>query len=220
MFADRNDAGARLARALPGPLPDPLVLGIPRGGVVVARVVADALDAPLDVIVVRKIGAPGNAELAIGAIGPDGRVALDHRVIDALDGVPTAYIEAEAERQRAEIARREHAYRGERPPLDVTRRCVVLVDDGIATGATARAALLWLREHGAARVILAVPVAPPRTARELAEGAEVVAVITPETYHAVGQWYDRFDQVEDEAVIDLLSPGPAGGPLASTLFGG
>lgn len=206
MFADRTDAGSRLARALPHTLADPLVLGIPRGGVVVARAAADELRAPLDVIVVRKLGAPGNPELAIGAIGPDGAAVLDPIVIAALEGVPESYIARESERQRGEIARRLDRYRAGRPPLEVAGRACVVVDDGIATGSTARAAILWLKGRAAHTVVLAVPVGPADTVRRLAEEAdEVVCLLTPPHFFAVGEWYERFGEVSDDEVVASLA---------------
>jgi putative phosphoribosyl transferase len=205
MFFDRDDAGRKIARAL-GQLPEEaLILGIPRGGVIVARAIAEALDRPLDVLVVRKLGAPHNPELAIGAIGPSGAISLDESVLSALQGVSPEYIEREAAAQMAEIERRMPVYRGDAPYPDVRERCCVVVDDGIATGSTARAALRWLRGAQAEPVVLAVPVAPERTAQELEKEADrVVVLYAPPTFVAVGQWYARFDQVEDEEVISAL----------------
>src|SRR6266566_3924240 len=208
MFFDRDDAGRNLARALE-PLPeDALILGIPRGGVIVARTVADVLDRPLDVLVVRKLGAPHNPELAIGAIGPNGAVSLDEDVLRALQGVSPEYIEREAAAQMAEIERRLRLYRGDAPYPDVRGRCCVVVDDGIATGSTARAALRWLRGVQAQPVVLAVPVAPEHSVRELEKEADHVVVLdTPPMFVAVGQWYARFDQVEDAEVVAALQRG-------------
>jgi putative phosphoribosyl transferase len=205
MFFDRDDAGRKLARAL-GQLPEEaLILGIPRGGVIVARAIADVVERPLDVLVVRKLGAPHNPELAIGAVGPNGTISLDESVLSALQGVSPEYIEREAAAQMAEIERRMRLYRGDAPYSDVRGRCCVVVDDGIATGSTARAALRWLRAEQAQPVVLAVPVAPERTAHELeAETDRVVVLHTPPTFVAVGQWYARFDQVEDDEVIAAL----------------
>jgi predicted phosphoribosyltransferase len=209
MFFDRDDAGRKLARAL-GELPeDALILGIPRGGVVVARAMADALARPFDVLVVRKLGAPHNPELAIGAIGPNGVISLDEHVLRALQGVSPEYIEREAAAQLAEIERRMRLYRGDAPYPDVRGRCCVVVDDGIATGSTARAALRWLRGAQAQPVVLAVPVAPERTTQELEKEADrVVVLYTPPTFVAVGQWYERFDQVEDDEVVAALKRPP------------
>ena len=209
MFFDREDAGRKLARALEGLPDDALILGIPRGGVVVARAVADAVDRPLDVLVVRKLGAPHNPELAIGAIGPNGVISLDQDVLRALQGVPPDYIEREAASQMAEIERRMRLYRGDEPYPEVRDRCCVVVDDGIATGSTARAALAWLRGAQARPVVLAVPVAPERTVHELEKEADRVVVLhSPPTYVAVGQWYARFDQVEDDEVVAALKRAP------------
>jgi putative phosphoribosyl transferase len=209
MFFDRDDAGRKLARAL-GQLPeDALILGIPRGGVIVARAISDALNSPVDVLVVRKLGAPNNPELAIGAIGPNGAISLDESVLSALQGVSPEYIEREAAAQMAEIERRMRLYRGDAPYPDVRGRSCVVVDDGIATGSTARAALRWLRAEQAQPVVLAVPVAPERTAQDLEKEADrVVVLYTPPTFVAVGQWYIRFDQVEDDEVIAALKRAP------------
>jgi putative phosphoribosyl transferase len=208
MFFDRDDAGRKLARALGGLPEDALILGIPRGGVVVARAVANVLDRPLDVLVVRKLGAPHNPELAIGAIGPNGAVSLDEEVLRALQGVPPDYIEREAAAEMAEIERRLPLYRGDDPYPDVKDRCCVVVDDGIATGSTARAALRWLRGAQAHPVVLAVPIAPERSIHELEKEADRVVVLdTPPMFVAVGQWYARFDQVEDAEVVEALKRG-------------
>jgi len=205
MFTDRRDAGVRLAREL-APLPEnSLILSIPRGGVIVARAISNELERPLDVLVVRKLGAPHNPELAIGAIGPDGSVVLDEDVLRALGGVPHEYIDREASRGMAEIERRLHLYRGDAPFPDVKGQWCVVVDDGIATGSTARAALRWLRNAEAGSVILAVPVAPEHTAAEMRMEADRVVVLeAPERFSAVGQWYAEFDQVCDEEVVEAL----------------
>jgi putative phosphoribosyl transferase len=204
IFADRVDAGAALARrllAFEGT--DAVVLAIPRGGVVVGEAVARELGLPLDVVVPRKVGAPGNPELAIGAVAPGVRV-LDERALAALR-VPDRYVEREIARQEAEIDRRTSAYRAGHPPVDLEGRVAIVVDDGIATGSTAVAALRWARGRGASRVVLAVPVAPGRTVDRLArEADEVVAVATPEPFSAVGEWYRRFDQTTDEEVVASL----------------
>ena len=205
MFFDRDDAGRQLARAL-GDLPrDALILAIPRGGVIVARATADELQLPLDVLVVRKLGAPHNPELAIGAIGPNGTITLDEDVLHALPNVPTDYIEREAAEQLREIERRLTMYRGDEPFPDVRGRTTVVVDDGIATGSTARAALRWLRAQGAEPVILAVPVAPEQAMGEFRNEADrVVILAAPQRFFAVGQWYDNFDQVSDDEVVAAL----------------
>ena len=203
-FADRREGGARLAEALRRFAPErPVVLGIPRGGVVVAAEVARALDAPLDVVIPRKVGAPGNPELGLGAVAPGVRV-LDERLIRDL-GVSSEYLEREIEAQEREIERRSAAYRGDREPVEIAGRTTIVVDDGVATGGTAAAALRWARHAGAARVVLAVPVAPRQALAALSrEADEVVVLATPEPFYAVGQWYDRFDQVSDEEVVRLL----------------
>jgi putative phosphoribosyl transferase len=204
LFEDRADAGRRLADLL-RPAPGLIVLGIPRGGVAVAREVATKLGAPLDVIVPRKLGAPRNPELGIGAVGPDGTVVLDDRTL-RMTGADREYVEAEVERQMAEIARRSEVYRRGRPPLSVAGRPVIVVDDGIATGGTAEAAVRSLANQGASRVTLAVPVAPAETLRRLASIAdEVVVVATPEPFRAVGQWYERFPQLSDADVMAALA---------------
>jgi putative phosphoribosyl transferase len=205
MFLDREDAGRQLARALGEQPRDALILGIPRGGVVVARATADELQRPLDVLVVRKLGAPHNPELAIGAIGPNGAITLDEDVLRALPNVPTDYIEREAAEQLREIERRLTMYRGDEPFPDVHGRTTVVVDDGIATGSTAHAALRWLRAQGANPVILAVPVAPLQATGEFrSEADRLIILAAPQRFFAVGQWYDNFDQVSDEEVVAAL----------------
>jgi len=205
LFADRAEAGQRLAQALADLSGlDVVVLAIPRGGVIVGEAVARALGAPLDVVVPRKIGAPGNPELGIGAVAP-GVCVLDERMIAALH-VPAAYIDREIEAQEREIERRQHAYRAGRPPLDVRSSTAVVVDDGIATGGTAAAALRWARSRDAAEVVLAVPVAPiPSLTRLRDEADRIVVLATPEPFLAVGEWYRRFDQTTDDEVIAALA---------------
>ncbi len=205
IFADRVQAGERLAEALrPLAGSNALVLAIPRGGVIVGEAAARALGAPLDVVVPRKIGAPGNPELAIGAIAPGIRV-LDRRMVVGL-GVSDAYLDREIAAQEAEIERRQHAYRQGRPPQPVEGRVAIVVDDGVATGSTAVAALRWAREQGAERVMLAVPVAPPQSLERLrAEADDVVVLETPSPFFAVGEWYRDFDQTSDRQVVDALA---------------
>jgi len=205
IFADRIDAGERLAKGLAHLAgSECVVLAIPRGGVIVGEVIARELGAPLDVVVPRKIGAPGNPELAIGAVAPGIRV-LDPRMVGAL-GVTDRYLEREIAEQEAEIERRQHAYRGGRPPRPVEGRVAIVVDDGVATGSTAVAALRWARARGAGRVVLAVPVAPPQSLERLrAEADEVVVLETPQPFLAVGEWYRDFDQTTDEQVVSALA---------------
>ena len=203
-FDDRTDAGRRLGEALSERgLETDLVLAIPRGGLPVGRAVADALGVPLDVVVSSKIGAPGNPELAIGAVASDGSAWLDEEAVEAL-GVDPAYVSRERERE-AEAARAKAARYRTDDPLDVSGRRVTVVDDGAATGSTAIAAVRLLREQGAARVVVALPVAPPETVEALERMAdEVVCLLTPRSFGAVGRFYRRFDQVSDEAAIAYL----------------
>ena len=204
IFADRQDAGERLAQALRHLEANALVLAIPRGGVIVGDVVARELGVPLDVVVPRKVGAPGNPELAIGAVAPGIRV-LDTRMVRAL-GVSERYLEREIATQEAEIERRQQVYRGGRPSQPVSGRVAIVVDDGVATGSTAVAALRWARAQAAERVVLAVPVAPPQTIDRLrVEADEVVALETPQPFLAVGEWYRDFDQTTDEQVVSALA---------------
>lgn len=204
MFTDREEAGRRLAdRLTERGVEADIVLGVPRGALPVARPVADALDAPLDVIVAKKMGAPQNPEHAIGAAASDGSVYRNEVAIERL-GVNEEYIEAEREKA-AETARdKAESYRQGGPP-DLTGKRVVIVDDGVATGATATACIRMAKEAGAKRVVLAVPVGPPGSLDELAaEADEIVAVERPADFRAVGQYYREFGQVTDEEAIDLL----------------
>lgn len=207
MFHDREDAGQRLAALLLRYKDQhPVVLALPRGGVPVAYEVARALEAPLDILVVRKLGAPGQPELGIGAIvdgdHPDG--VLNENTIAAL-GVDRAYLEGEIQRQLREIHRRQAAYRSGRPPVSIAGRTAIVIDDGLATGSTMRAALRGVRRAQPARLVLAVPVAPPDTLASLAsEVDDVVCISTPEDFGAVGRFYRNFDQTTDEEVVRLL----------------
>jgi len=208
-FVDRTEAGTQLA-ALLRPLAeeDVVVLAIPRGGVEVAAVVAEELGAPLDIVIPRKVGAPNNPELGLGAVA-EGVEVLDPSLIDAL-GVSREYLSAEIARQREEIRRRAQAYRGGRPQVDLREKVAVVVDDGVATGGTAVAALRWARLHGASRVILAVPVAPAEGVDRLrGEADEVVVLLAPRMFYAVGQWYQDFPQVSDRRVVELLAAASA-----------
>lgn len=209
-FADRTDAGRQLGaavrmRALPGPC---VVLALPRGGVPVALPVARALGAPLDLVLVRKIGAPWQPELAVAAVvdGPgDGDLVVDHAIRRAT-GTNTEWIEREAVRQREINARRRATWLHDRPPLPLAGTTTVVVDDGIATGTSIRAALIAVRARGASRVVLAVPVAPASTLRELAPVVdEVVCLATPEPFEAVGCHYRDFTQLEDQDVAAALA---------------
>jgi len=204
-FADREDAGVRLAESLADLAgEDVVVLGIPRGGVEVAEVVARALGVPLDVVIPRKLGAPGNPELGLGAVAEDVEV-LDERLIRLLK-VKEGYLRQEVAAQQEEIRRRAAAYRQDRPPVPLEGRIAVVIDDGVATGGTAVAALRWARARGASKVILAVPVALAEAVARLEREADEVRVLaTPEPFYAVGQWYESFDQVSDDRVVELLS---------------
>lgn len=207
LFLDRRDAGRRLAEKIAGysHRPDVLVLALPRGGVPVAYEVARALNAPLDVFVVRKLGVPGYEELAMGAVATGGVRVLNNEIVEAL-GIPAPMIDAVAARERQELARRERLYRGGRPPPDVRGRTVILVDDGLATGATMHAAIEALRQQGPASIVVAVPTASPDTCEEMKKKADVViCAITPEPFHAVGRWYQEFSQTTDEEVRELLA---------------
>jgi predicted phosphoribosyltransferase len=206
VFADRRDAGRRLAVALSEERIDPpvVVLGVARGGVIVAGEVARALGARLDVVIPRKLGAPGNPELGIGAVAPGVRV-VDPVAIARL-GIDDAYVEAEAARQEAEIERRLDAYRGGADAADLAGATAVVVDDGVATGVTAIAALRWARRQGAAAVVFAAPVGPRGVERRLAgECDRCVVPVTPADLRAVGQWYERFDQTTDDEVRAALA---------------
>jgi putative phosphoribosyl transferase len=215
-FRDREDAGRRLADAL-APLAsrrDLLVLALPRGGVPVGYEVARALGAPLDVLLVRKLGVPGHEELAMGALASGGVRVLNHAVVDQLH-VPPHAIDIVAQREQRELDRREAAYRGGRPLPAVAGRTVILVDDGLATGATMRAAARAVREMGPRLLVVAVPVGAPETCAALrAVADEVVCTLCPEPFRAVGMWYDDFGQTTDGQVRDLLARAAAG-PAAS-----
>ena len=219
-FVDRYDAGRRLAERLvhlQGQ--DVVVLGLPRGGVPVAFEVARALRAPLDVIVVRKLGVPFQPELGMGAIGEDGVRIINDAVV-RMAKVTTDEIAVVEERERAELERRARRFRGDRPRLSLEGRTAVIVDDGIATGTTARAACQVARAHGAERVVLAVPVAPLSSVHELRSDAdEVVCLETPAWFLAIGEWYADFSQTPDEQVVDLLQRAAERTPIPAAPAG-
>ncbi len=209
MLKDRYEAGEILADKLEklGPLQNPIVLALPRGGVPVAHRIAKRLKAPLDVIIVRKLGAPFNEEFAIGALveGEPERVILNEEAVRRL-GIDKEYLDHIVEKERIELHRRQKMYRGKENPLGyLADKTVILVDDGIATGYTMKAALSAIREQNPAQIIVAVPVAPPDTLKEMERIADKVVVIeTPEPFWAVGAHYEKFDQTADEEVVKLL----------------
>jgi putative phosphoribosyl transferase len=211
-FQDRRDAGSRLAAALARFKADrPVILALPRGGVPVAFEVARALKAELDLLLVRKIGAPGHQELAIGAVVDckEPHLVLNREIV-TLAAPPPGYIEAEQKRQLAEIERRRRLYRGAEQPVDIKGRTVIVVDDGIATGATVKAALRGVRQSEPRRLVLAVPVAPPEAIEKLArECDEVVCLSTPGWFRAVGHHYVDFTQTTDDEVMTLLAEAKA-----------
>jgi predicted phosphoribosyltransferase len=206
-FADRHDAGARLARELESyaERPDVIVLGLPRGGVVVGYEIATRLRLPLDVFVVRKLGVPGHSELAMGAIASGGVLVLDRSITSRL-GISSDAIEHVTAAERTELRRREQLFRGDRPPLEVRTKTVLIVDDGLATGATMTAAVEGLRLRHPSKIVVAVPVASPEVCeafRSLVD--EMVCLMTPTPLHAVGLWYVDFSQTTDAEVRQLLA---------------
>lgn len=206
-FEDRREAGRVLARLLARyeGRDDVVVLGLPRGGVPVAREVATALEAPLDVFTVRKLGVPHHRELAMGAIATGGVRVLNNDVVRSL-GISNVEIEAIEREERDELERREERYRRGRPPHAVDGRCVIVIDDGVATGSTMQAALRAVRQLRPSELIMATPVASSEACRLLADDADVVVcAATPEPFRAVGAWYRRFDQTSDEEVERLLA---------------
>lgn len=215
-FTDRAEAGRALAERLcarrdGGAYPDPLVLALPRGGVPVAAEVARALGAPLDVLVARKIGVPGRPEVGIGAIAGEDPPFFDTQAL-AMLGLSEDRLAPDVARERGELHRREALYRDDRPPPPVAGRSVLLVDDGLATGVTARAALRHLRGRRPARLVVAVPVCEAASAAAVGEEAdEVVCVHRPPDFHGVGEWYEDFHPVPDNEVISILrEPGITG----------
>ncbi len=208
-FRDRAEAGQALAQKLSAYAgrDDVLVLALPRGGVPVAREVANALGAPLDVFLVRKLGVPGHEELAMGAIASGGVRVLNDDVVEHLH-VPESVIDAVAREEQQELERRAREYRGDRPVPDVSGKTVILVDDGLATGSTMRAAAAALRRQQPARIVVAVPVAAQQTCEEFRDEVdEVVCALTPEPFYAVGIWYEDFSQTTDDEVRELLERG-------------
>ena len=217
LFRNRAEAGRLLAGHLRGyaDRADVIVLALPRGGVPVAFEVAEALRAPLDVYVVRKLGVPGHEELAMGAIATGGVRVTNDEVVRYLN-VPEVIIETVAGRETKELERREREYRGSRPAPELRGRTVILVDDGLATGSTMRAAAAAIRQQGPARIVVAVPVGAAQTCAEFREEVdEVICAVTPEPFHGVGQWYDDFTQTSDEDVHSFLGRTQRGGLSAS-----
>jgi putative phosphoribosyl transferase len=206
IYKDRRDAGKKLAQDLRhyANRADVAVLGLPRGGMPVAFEVAKALNAPLDVFLVRKLGVPGHEELAMGAIASGGIRVLNEDVVKTLN-IPARVIDAVAERERRELQRRERSYRGENPPLDLEGKTIILVDDGLATGASMRAAVEALRHHKPGKVIVAVPASALETCQEFEDLVEeILCKETPQPFFGVGYWYENFEQTSDEKVRALL----------------
>src|SRR5262249_32644858 len=216
LFEDRHDAGRQLAAKLGryAGRPDGIILALPRGGVPVGYEVARALGVPLDLFLVRKLGVPGREELAMGAIASGGVRVLNEDVVREL-GIPQRWVDEVTADEAAEPRRRAAAYGDDRPAPDVRGKTVILVDDGLATGASMRAAVAALRQLGPARIVVAVPVAAAQTCKEFrSEADEVVCAETPEPFYAVGTWYEDFSQTTDDEVRDLLSRAPTAGPGA------
>jgi putative phosphoribosyl transferase len=206
LFQDRREAGKALAGELASfkETPNMIVLGIPRGGVVVGHEIAKALNAPLDVYITRKIGAPHNPELAIGAVASDGTLLIDHQLVRRL-GVSQDYVEQESDRQKQEINRRVAEYRGEGPGPELAGKVVILVDDGVATGATTLATIKAIKSQEPAQLILAIPVGPRDSIESLRQEVDqLVCLHAPEVFWAVGAFYNVFDQTSDEEVKALL----------------
>ncbi len=216
-FEDRQQAGTLLAKKLSGfeGRSDVIVIGLPRGGVPVAYEVAQALDLPLDVLIVRKLGAPGHVEFAIGSLASGGICIVEENLVRSL-GVSPEELNEIIEREKAELERRERLYRGGRPPLDVVGKTVIIVDDGLATGSTMRAAVEAIKKMGSKAIVVAVPVCAPLACDELERDVDIwcVCVYAPEPFYAVGLWYDKFDQTSDEEVELLLAKADAGGVSA------
>jgi len=213
-FLDRHDAGRRLAAALTSyaDRPDLIVLALPRGGVPVAYEVAQELHAPLDVFLVRKLGIPGHEELAMGAIASGGVRIIDQRLVQML-GITPEDIDRVTAFEELELDRRERLYRGTRPPPNVTGKTVILVDDGLATGSTMRAAIEALHREGARYIVVGVPIAAPDTCESLREEVDdIVCAVTPEPFRAVGIWYVDFSETSDEEVRELLERAALSNP--------
>lgn len=212
LFRDRHEAGQQLAAAvsaLPG-LKEPIVLALPRGGVPVGFEVATVLRAPLDALVVRKLGTPGQEELALGAVAFGGASYLNADLVAELQ-LPQQFVDQIRERELAEVLQRNERYRGDRPLPDLRGRSVIIVDDGAATGATVEAAIVALRSQDPAEIVVALPVAPLETCDRLREAADrFVCLRSPELFFALGSWYLDFEQVSDEEVRDLLQPSVQG----------
>jgi predicted phosphoribosyltransferase len=206
LFDNRIDAGRKLAEALTDYQEDPnvIVLALPRGGVPVAHQVAESLDAPMDIFLVRKLGLPGHEELAMGAIASGDVCVLNESVIAQLDN-PDEVIDEVIEKERKELERREQAFRGDRPAPELEGRTVILVDDGLATGASMRAAVSGLRARNPQKIVVAVPTASPETCEQFEnEVDEVVCAVTPQPFFGIGYWYDDFSQTTDEEVRQIL----------------
>jgi putative phosphoribosyl transferase len=207
IFKDRQAAGQQLAPLLEKykKIPNGIIIGLPRGGVVVAAEIAKALELPLDVVSPRKIGAPNNPELALGAITHTGVGYFNQDIIFAL-GVSEKFIAGEIEQEKRVATARQKMYRKNRPPLEVKDKVCILVDDGLATGATMKACIQWVKEEKASRIIVAIPVSPPDTLEEIrAMCDEVICISAPPFFQAVGQFYEDFRQTSDEEVIELLA---------------
>jgi predicted phosphoribosyltransferase len=205
VFKDRRHAGELLAKQVEKRVgKNTVVVGIPRGGIVVARVVADRLNVPLDFIAVEKIGAPGNSEFALGALGPENQIVLDQELVERM-GIPPDFINKAVGQEGIELERKERAFRGAKPAEKLQGKTVILVDDGIATGATVEVAIKSIQAQGPEKLILAVPVAPQEALRKLEPLVdELFCLVVPSPFMAVGQFYENFDQTEDEEVVELL----------------